>query len=364
MRNEDQEYFSDPEFLENFKKYEAMMKGGPSVFLDADELTDIAEYYLIKEENEEGANACINYALALYPEATAPLIFQARQHLLKDDLDTTQTLCDAIPDQEDREVIFLNAEIMVRREQAQAAIEYLLARGKNISEDYDYYLYDAAYIFMDYNEFEAANDLAERLKNYAPDWYKTWQIMADSLLGLNRFNKALLFINKMLDQDPFSVETWNWASEAYSGIEKFEKAVEAADYALAIDPTDPRAMQLKGHAFLHMDLYEQALSQYEQVLDATPNDETTMAFMAYTYLCMNELGKAKEIIEEAEKLCEPDSPDLQLIYEQHANVLAALECFDEALFYLDKAEAIGGNTPNDYDAIRADLIRRREEKGK
>lgn len=360
MRYDDeQEYFTDPEFLETLHKYEAMMEGGPSAYLDADELTDIAEYYLIQKEDESRALACIDYALRLHPQATAPLIFQARQHLLKDDLDTTQQLCDAIPDQEDREVLFLNAEIMVRRKQTQQALDYILEKGKDISEDYDYYLYDAAYIFMDYNEFEAASELADRLSQYAPEWYKSWQIQADSLLGQNRFNKALLFINKMLDHDPFSVETWNWASEAYSGTEKYEKAVEAADYALAVNPDDTRAKQLKGHAFLHMELYEQALALYEQVLDDTPNDETTMAFMAYCYLCQGELEKARQTIEEAEKVGGKDSPDMQMIYEQHANVMAAMERYDEAIQYIDKAEAIGGSSPNDYDAIREDFKRRK-----
>ena len=360
MRNNNEDEFKDPDFLENLHKYEEMMAGGPAVYLDADELTDIAEYYLIEKEDNERALACIDYALSLHPQATAPLIFQARQHLLDDDLETTQALCDAIPDQTHREVIFLNAELMVRRGQTREAIDYLMDKGKEQTEDYDYYLLDAAYIFMDYEAYEAASELADRLNSYAPDWYKTWMLTADVQLGLCNFGKALSCLNKMLDNDPFSTETWNWAAEAYTGIEKYEKAIEATDYALAIDPSNYRSLQLKGHANLHMEAYEKALSIYEEMLNIDPNDENTLAFMTYCYLCLGEVEKARQTIEEAERLSGGISPDQQVIYEQHANVLAALDRYDEAIHYIDLAEELGGDSPNNYDSIRDDFIRRRD----
>lgn len=362
MRTDDlSDYLNDPDFVHALHQYEAMMAGGPPVYLDADELTDIAEFYLMNKDDEERALRCNEYALSLYPTATAPLIFQARQYLLKDDLDTTQRLCDAIPEQNHREVLFLNAEIMVRRDQLDEAVHYILQRGKLIDDDYDYYLYDAAYIFIDYNAFAQALALAQQLNAFAPDWYKTWEIMADSLLGLSRFGKALPYINKMLDADPFSIDTWNWAAEAYAGTEQYEKAVDATEYALAIEPGNTRALQLKGHAFLHMELYEQAIDIYNRVLDIEPNDESTMAFMAYAYLCLDQLDRAEEMILEAEKVGGPDSPDLQMIYEQHANVMAAMDRYDEAIVYIDKAEALGGESPNDYDSIRQEFRRRRDE---
>ena len=361
MRYEDnQEYFNDPDFLHILNQYEQMEAGGPKAFLDADDLTDVAEYYLIVKDDEARARACIDYALQLFPQATSPLIFQARQHLLNDDLDTTQQLCDAIPDQEDREVIFLNAEIMVRRKLTSAAVQYLLDKGKTIEYDYDYYLYDGGCIFIDYAEWEAAHTLAKHLCSYAPDWYKAWHLMADALLGLSQWKEALTYINRMLDADTFSIETWNWASEAYSGSEAYEKAVEAADYALAVEPDNVRATQLKAHAFLHMQLYEQAMQLYNEVLDRVPDDEATMAFMTYCYLCMDQVEKARQTIEQAELLADGNSPEQQMIYEQHANVLAAMGRYDEAISYIDKAQAEGDDGKTDYNAIRADFRRRRD----
>ena len=43
MPNEDLSYFQENEFKQKLALYEQMLQGGQSVYLEADELTDIAE---------------------------------------------------------------------------------------------------------------------------------------------------------------------------------------------------------------------------------------------------------------------------------------------------------------------------------
>lgn len=43
MSTEDLSYFQEEEFKKNLALYEQMLQGGQSVYLEADELTDIAE---------------------------------------------------------------------------------------------------------------------------------------------------------------------------------------------------------------------------------------------------------------------------------------------------------------------------------
>lgn len=49
MRSEDLAYFEEEEFLECLAKYEKAIQDGLQPYMDADELTDIAEYYMIKK---------------------------------------------------------------------------------------------------------------------------------------------------------------------------------------------------------------------------------------------------------------------------------------------------------------------------
>lgn len=50
MNNDLSSYFEDPEFKEALEKYEGMVKNHTPAYFDADELTDIAEYYASKED--------------------------------------------------------------------------------------------------------------------------------------------------------------------------------------------------------------------------------------------------------------------------------------------------------------------------
>ena len=66
MSTEDLSYFQEEEFKKNLALYEQMLQGGQSVYLEADELTDIAEYYLVQNDTDK-AMACIQYALNIHP---------------------------------------------------------------------------------------------------------------------------------------------------------------------------------------------------------------------------------------------------------------------------------------------------------
>ena len=78
--NEDYSYFQDKEFRNSLAAYEHMQKGGEMVELDAETLTDIAEYYAMNQRDDE-ATRCIKYALSFYPDSVDPQIFLARQQM-------------------------------------------------------------------------------------------------------------------------------------------------------------------------------------------------------------------------------------------------------------------------------------------
>ena len=68
------EYFDSEEFREMLAEYEDAMNMGMPVFMDADELSEIADYYQTQERYDE-ADAAIELALSLSPGAVAPLTF-------------------------------------------------------------------------------------------------------------------------------------------------------------------------------------------------------------------------------------------------------------------------------------------------
>ncbi len=353
--DDDLKYFEEPEFRKLLDMYESAKTEGLPIYMDAEELTDVAEYYSMVEHDENRANEVIDLALQLHPDAVDPQIFRARQEMLKGNANEARYMCDAIEDQEHREVIFLRAELMVREQKVSEAYELLSEHSEHIHEDKDFFLYDSAYIFIDYRQFGWAAKLSEALEAMAPYWYKTWELRSDVFLGLENFQDALPYIERMLDVDPFSTEAWNWKAEANCGLSDYEEAMESLEYSLAVDPDNERALQLKAWILLQQGNFKEAHKLYLHEIERSPGNEQNWLYDSYCLLDADELDDAKFCIERAESLADGMSAEQSAIYEQHAQILSRKGEVDEAIRYIDLSEEV--NTADlsyvDFDLLRA-----------
>ena len=356
--DDDLKYFESEEFKAVLIVYEAQLDCGMNPYMDSDELTDIAEYYSMVLHDEERAEAAIALALKLHPDAVDPQVYKARQYMQAGELGTAEDLCNAIEDQQHREVLFLRAELMIRQDRVEEAATLLLQTSYEVAEDSDYFLYDSAYIFVDYHIFDQALVFANKLEQMAPDWYKTWQVMADIQLGLNNNRLALKYIERMLDVDPFVTETWNWRAEAYCELGKFDEALTSTEYALAIDVQNERATQLKAWVLLQQEQYPEALQLYEKLIEWKPDNEQNWLYASYCLLDADRIDEALSAIEKAEALSEGMSAEQAVIYEQHAQILSRKGDVEQALENLDKAQTY---FQPDADVLDLDLLRARVE---
>ena len=341
--DDDMKYFAEPEFKKLLAQYEAAHEEGMPLYMDAEDLTDIAEYYAMVAKDEASSNEAIDLALQLHPDAVDPQIFRARQFMLKGDVEKARELCDAIEDQQHREVYFLRAELLVCEEKGEEAFNMLVRLIDTIDEDRDYFIYDAAYIFVDYQMFNWAFDLAYKLEEMAPVWYKTWQLMADVLLGMGQNVQALEYLEEMLDVDPFDVESWNWRAEAYSAIGTYDKAYESTEYALAIDPKNERALQLKAWVMMQQGNCAAAHELYVYLEKMNPECELHWLYDSYCMLDADKPQQALELIEHAIELAGGESSEQQMIYEQYAQTLSRLGDVQGALQQLENAEKLKEN---------------------
>lgn len=354
--DDDLKYFEDPAFREILSEYETAREAGTPIYMDADSLTDIAEYYSLVLHDEEHSSEAIALALQLHPDAVDPQIFMARQFMMHGDLDMARKICEVIDEQYHREVIFLRAELLIRQDKIKDAVDLLSDALEVIQEDKDYYLYDSAYILVDYRQFELAMFFAESLEQMAPDWYKTWQLKADVSLGMELFKMALSYIEKMLDVDPFSTESWNWRAEAYCGLADYEEAMNSLEYSLAIDADNERACQLKAWILMQQGNYKEAHQMYLHEIERSQDNEQNFLYDSFCLLEMDQLDASLAAIEKSEEIADGLSTDQAAIYEQHAQILSKLGRVDDALDYVNKAE---WETVSETDATEYNLMRAR-----
>ncbi len=337
-QDDDLSYFESSEFKKILARYEAAKEDGAALYMDADELTDVAEYYAMVCHDDERAAVVIDEALQLHPDAVDPQIFRARKKMLDGDTRTAELMCDAIEDQTHREVIFLRAELMIRQDKNADALDYLQETAETVEEDLDYFYYDSAYIFIDYEDYSSALKLSEELEEIAPKWFKTWQVRADVLLAQENYEAANTYIEQLLNVDPFYVEAWNWSCEAHCGMMEFDKAIESSDYALAVDPQNERAMQLKAWALMQVPNYESAHEIYQQLQHMNPS--FGLNYM-YDSICLSDQGKMDEalkMVEKAEELSDERSIVQHGMIEQHIHILTELHDTQNALRLVDVLE--------------------------
>ena len=348
--DDDLKYFEEPGFKKILERYEQARAAGQNVYMDAEDLTDVAEYYALVLQDNEQADEAINLALLLHPDAVDPQIFKARQFMLANEPDKALEICNAIDDQGHREVLFLRAELMVRDDNCEDASDLLLRSAEAQSEDVDYFLYDSAYIFIDYSQYDWALVFANRLADMAPDWYKTWQLQADVQLGMGNNRVALKYVGRMLDVDPFSIETWNWSAEAHSNLGQYTQAMESVEYALAIEPENERALQLKAWILLQQGNCAEAHEIYQRLETVNPTCENHWMYDSYALLDLNQPEQAYRAVKQAEELAGDDSEDKAAIFEQVAQSASRLGNVNEALEYLGKAESVkAGEKKNEWD---------------
>ncbi len=342
MREEDFSFFEEEDFKENLARYEAMLNGGPSAYLESDELTDIAEYYLTHGETEK-AYACIDYALTLHPNSIDPLIFKARQYMFSGHLDQAQKICDSIQEQNDREVIFLHAELLIRKQNVAEALRYLAEQKAHFADDRKdlyTYLYDCACILEDYAYDDKALEWAEEAEKISGPNLKIMFLKAEIYCAKESFEEATDILEKILDENPYSLKAWNILADTYFMREMYDKAIESAEFSLAIkEKGNPEALFAKANSLYHLGNFEEAHRLYTQYINDFPKtDEYPYLFDG---LCLNQMERYEDAcqrLESAEEFSNDCSPEQLQIYLQLSFAYSKVGKFQKALHYLERAK--------------------------
>ena len=98
-----QEHFDKEAFQNVLKQYEQARRSGEEIYLDADVLTDIADYYDHHHQTKKAIET-IDYAIRLFPDSVLPLAFRARMALmLEDSIDGAKHFLSLITDKDSLE---------------------------------------------------------------------------------------------------------------------------------------------------------------------------------------------------------------------------------------------------------------------
>ncbi len=347
LRSEDLSFFESKDFKESLEQYESALKEGRKVYMDADELTDISEYYMVNER-EEDASKCISLALELHPDATNPQVFLARQQMFHNNLEKAREIAQAIQQQDDRETRFLWAEIFIREGDSYNASDMLMQHYLTLQDGQAQFLYDSANIFADYDEWEIALEWATKLKEEFPKYKNTNMLLSDAMLSCGKVQEAEKILQEILSNDPFCKEGWRLMAEAQSSQKRYNDALESIDYMLALDENDSKGILIRANCLFHLNRIQETHEEYVKYLKQVPNDITILYFDSVALTHLKQYDEAMDQLRKAMSYCKKDSTEFRQICMQSCYLLSKTSMYENALTVLEEAYQIG-NTEKDAD---------------
>ena len=356
MRTEELSYFEEKEFKANLKAYEEALAEERTPYMDAEELTDIAEYYMLKNR-EQDAIECIQLAASLHPDAVDPQVFLSRRELMRGDTEAARRIASQIKEQQDREVRFLWAEICIKEENPEQAYELMMHDLEEIEDDEpDFYLYDVAELFLDYGQHALAQRCTDKIKELYPNFERLQMLQAEVHFSAGQFDEAIALTDKILSDDAFNKSAWELMAESQIAQGKYAEAIEAADFLLAIDENNAQGLVVRGNCLFQLERYAEASDTYQRYLKEWPKDGVVLFNESLVLMNMGQTESAIKGFRKAIKALPPETLEFRQAYLNLCSALAADKKEEEAVELLLKLYKETQMLPNtDYCIMRGHI---------
>ena len=247
----------DKELQEMAEQYEASLAEGKSIYLDADDFADLADWYA-RHNLSEMAFKVVEQGLLLHPDDTDLLTEQAYLYLDTFQIDKARQTANRITEPNDA-VRILRAELLLnegKEKEAELQLEALEAPN-----DIDN-IVDVGYLYLDMNK---ADKVAEWMQKTSPQDQEDFRLLglsADYLYSLKQYAQAAEQYNKLIDINPYSASYWLGLARCYFATEQYDKTIEACDFAIISDEEFGEPYILKGHSFSELGNEEAAIENY------------------------------------------------------------------------------------------------------
>lgn len=304
--NIDEDYYNSEDFQELLNSYEESVASGQPMFLDADDIVDLADYYTLNDEDDK-AEAAIEHGLTLYPDDVLFNVFIARRALAAEDYEEARRVAERIGDKESPDYHYLLAEILIAQKQIDEADQYLRNIYKTVPPDeVQDYIKDVANLYIDYNVSDKAYEWMLRSPGDNSDDFK--ELMARTLFGLGKYKDSQRLFNELIDSNPYSKHYWTALAAVQFMDEDYSASITSSEYAIAIDPDDPEGLMSKANGLLKLENYEEAIETFEKIVKLVQpihDDETLVHVyqeMAYAYCSLGQIEQALAMIDKTDSL--------------------------------------------------------------
>ena len=364
MRND---YFESEEFREILDVYEDSLKTGVAPYLDIDDYSDIADYYM-NSDNSSEAIKCVETGLSIYPDEPQLLLIKSGAYIYLHRFAEAEQIVESIPNGSSvGEVLYQKAQlqyalhddtekaeemftdwIAIERENTNNEEEDPVQRDEYIRDSYIHVITSLIELAPNhfYDEEVVKRWIELYLANFSPlGNFDSDLILADTVRAECLYDMVIKVYGNLLETNPYLYRGWTVLAAAQFTCNLPNDAMDSAEFALAIDPKDVDAMLTKAHCFIYRENYEDAAPLIEEYIKQTHDGSQWLA-LASCYSETNNTKAALKALQKAEIFFTRFSSDkdyyANACYEM-ADLYFSIGHLDMARKYIDKAVQLAPN---------------------
>lgn len=277
------------------------MESGKSIYFDADEFGDLAEYY-DSQEDTDIAKEIIEAGLSIHPGSTSLLLKKARFAIYEGDYLDALDILDIMSEYEfDLYLLKIECNLQLERyDEAYSLTEELLEKEE---EEEQYHIFaELGFLHVEADCFKEAVAYFEESLKLNPENIDVLSDLAYSYEMLGDFDAAVSATNRILDIEPYTYEAWINLGKLFSLKEEFEKAIDAFDFALTINDSDNSVLKLKAHCLSLSGRIEEAIDIFKALLDADARDISIYLLLSECYQSVEMYDEALDCLDQYEKV--------------------------------------------------------------
>ena len=319
-------------------KFESMLKTDDVYFFDAEDFEDIIHHYL-NNGKVSLAKKAIKIGLTQHPGSIALKLLHVEILVFENNLEIAEKWLDELQlvDSNNEEIFIQRANICSKKNNHEAAVEYL-QKALNIAEDsFDIYsLLGMEYLFMD--NYTMAKDSFMKCLSYDEHDYASLYNIVYCFEFLEDQEGAIDYLNKYLNKNPYCQVAWHQLGKQYHSRELYKEALSAFDFAIISDESFIGAYFEKGKVLEKLGRYFEAIDNYQTTIKI--DDPTSHAYLRIGK-CYEKL-KNEDLAKYYYYQTVHEDPLLDKGWLAITDYYIRQENFEKALFYINKAINIDG----------------------
>lgn len=292
---------SERDVSELVRRYEQMLVSGKSIYFDADEFDELAEYYESFEDFET-ASDIVESGLEMHPGNHSLLLKTGKYIVCEGNYSEAIEFFNQHFTSYDFDLYLLKIECFLQLDLYAEAYQLTKEVLEDEDTDLDIVLSELGFLYLEADYFNEAVLYLEKSLEYASDNLEVLTDLSYAYEMKGDFASAIKVSDKILDIDPYSFEAWLNIGKLYSLQENFDKAIDAFDFALTVSEGDESILKMKAHCLSLVGRTEEATAIFEECIKNKPDDAGLYLFLAECYLSLDRYDDMLLCLERCESI--------------------------------------------------------------